>query len=69
MMGNQIEATPLRMEKRQAVEARTGLSTSLLYAEMARGRFPRPYRVGPKAVAWKAAEVDEWINSRVRAAA
>ena len=39
-----------RMLRRPAVEARTGLSRSTLYAMMAEGRFPLPVKLGLRAV-------------------
>lgn len=53
--------------RRPAVEAKTGLSTSSIYAKMARGEFPKPIRLGPKSVAWIEDEVDNWIAARVAA--
>ena len=50
--------------RRPAVEAKTGLSRSALYAMMAEGRFPRPVRISAKAVAWRASEVAAWMASR-----
>jgi len=50
--------------RRREVEARTGLSRSAIYAAMAAGMFPRPVRVGAKAVAWRATDIDGWIRSR-----
>ena len=46
---------------------RVGLSRSMVYARIAIGTFPRPVRVGKKAVRWRASEVAAWIDSRPRA--
>lgn len=53
--------------RRPAVEAKTGLSTSSIYARIKRGDFPAPVRLGPKSVAWIEDEVDAWIDARVAA--
>ena len=53
-----------RLLRRREVQERVCLSTSHIYSQMAIGRFPRPVRIGAKAVAWRAAEIDEWIASR-----
>lgn len=53
--------------RRPAVEARTGLSRSTIYALMADEKFPKPVRISAKAVAWRASEVAAWINARVGA--
>lgn len=50
--------------RRPAVEARTGLSRSTIYAAMARGEFPQPVRLGPRAVGWRESDVAEWLASR-----
>ncbi len=47
----------------RAVEARTGLSRSTLYAQMAEGAFPRPVRLGKRAVGWTESTISEWLES------
>lgn len=47
-----------------AVEARTGLKKSTIYAAIRAGTFPQPVMVGARSVAWRAAEVDAWCESR-----
>ncbi len=49
------------------VEARTGLKRSHLYGLAARGEFPQPLKIGDRASAWVAGEVDDWIMARIRA--
>lgn len=44
-----------------------GLSRSSLYELMETGEFPKPIKLGKRSVAWLAAEVDSWANSRVEA--
>lgn len=50
--------------RRPAVEAATGLSKSGLYRLVSEGRFPAPRRLGLRAVAWRADEIENWIESR-----
>ncbi|WP_440995662.1 helix-turn-helix transcriptional regulator [Arhodomonas sp. SL1] len=50
------------MLRRREVEQITGLSRSSLYALIATGRFPPPYRLSARAVAWRLSEVTEWID-------
>jgi len=40
---------------------RTGLSQSSIYRHIAAGRFPRPIHIGPRAVAWTAGSVLDWL--------
>jgi len=53
--------------RRPKVEARTGYSRSTIYAMMEAGDFPRPVKLGPRAVAWVESEVDAWISARIQA--
>jgi prophage regulatory protein len=46
------------------VKAKTGLSRSTLYAMMAQGRFPKPIKLGERAVGWFEAEIATWIECR-----
>ena len=55
----------LKILRRPAVEATTGLSRSTIYQHMQAGVFPRPVRLGPKAVGWLESEVLAWIEARV----
>ncbi|PLC40305.1 dipicolinate synthase [Ralstonia pickettii] len=43
---------------------RVGLSRSTIYRLISTGEFPSPVRLGPRSVAWRAEEVDEWVNRR-----
>ena len=48
----------------QAVIRVTGLSRSTLYRLIADEKFPRPVRLGPRAVAWRRADVEAWGETR-----
>ena len=54
----------MRLERLPQVITRTSLSRAHLYSLINRGAFPRPNRVGKRAVAWATEDIDEWINSR-----
>lgn len=49
-----------RLLRRQEVQQETGLSRSSIYRLMDEGKFPRPRRMGARAVAWPSAEIDAW---------
>ena len=49
------------------VTAATALSRSAVYALMAESRFPKPIRIGSRAVRWVEQEVLDFIASRPRA--
>jgi len=41
-----------------------GVSRSSLYAWMKTGTFPRPFNLGPRAVGWKASDIEAWVEKR-----
>ena len=55
----------LRILRRPKVSDRTGKSRSTIYAEMAEGKFPRPVRIGPRAVGWVESEIDEYVAALI----
>lgn len=59
--------TSLTLERLPAVKARTGMSRSEIYRRIAIGDFPRPIKLGTRASAWSAAEIDAWIADRIAA--
>ena len=56
-----------RLLRRRQVEEITGLSRSSIYRLMQSREFPRPVRVGPTAVRWRASDITGWIESRPEA--
>lgn len=42
----------------------TGLGRSTIYDFISKGVFPKPVKLGPRAVGWHSAEIAEWIESR-----
>ncbi len=55
----------LRILRRPKVSERTGKSRSTIYAEMAEGKFPRPVRIGPRAVGWVESEIDAYLAALI----
>jgi prophage regulatory protein len=56
----------IRAIREPAVLDRTGFgSKQHLRQQIAAGLFPRPIRIGPKAVAWVEGEVDAWLRARI----
>ena len=53
-----------RLLRRRQVEEITGLSRSSIYRLMQDGGFPRPVKVGPAAVRWRASDITAWLESR-----
>ena len=50
-----------RLMRRREVETGVSLSTTTIYRLMKRGQFPRPIRVGPKAVRWSESAIDDYL--------
>lgn len=48
--------------RRPTIEQMTGLSRSTIYAMMANGGFPRPVKLGSRAVGWREADVLAWLQ-------
>lgn len=55
-----------RILRRAEVEQRTGFKRGHLYQLIKRGQFPKPARLGVRAVGWDSAEVDQWIADRLK---
>lgn len=51
-----------KLLKRPEVEAVTGLSRAAIYAKIKAGAFPPPVRLGTNSVAWRADDIDKWID-------
>lgn len=52
---------PDRLLRIGDVKSQVGLGKSKIYALIAEGRFPRPYKLTPKAARWSEREIAEWI--------
>jgi len=48
------------------VTSKTGLSRSYIYLLMSQGKFPTSISLGPRAVGWIEAEVDQWITNKIQ---
>lgn len=51
-----------------AVESRTGLRKSAIYAGMKAGTFPACLKLGRRASAWPSSAIDAWIAERIASA-
>lgn len=50
--------------RRPDVERQVGLKKSAIYERMAEGTFPKPVRLGRRAVAWRASDIEKWKSER-----
>ena len=47
--------------RRSALEDMLGISRSTIYRLMLDEEFPRPIKLGRRAVGWKSEDIDEWL--------
>lgn len=47
------------------VQRRTGYSRAWLYRLLGENRFPKPVKIGSRAIAFIESEIDTWINERI----
>lgn len=59
-----IPAKPGKLIRLPAVEEKTGLKKSTIYACVIAGTLPAPVRLSARAVAWREDEIDRWILER-----
>jgi predicted DNA-binding transcriptional regulator AlpA len=57
--------TEKRLERLESVRRRTGLCTSEIYKGMREHTFPQNFPLSKQAVAWDAAEIDQWIDAKL----
>ena len=55
-----------RILRRSEIETVIGLSRSSIYNMMAEGTFPKPMRLGRRAVGWLESDVTDWLSNRHR---
>ncbi len=53
-----------KLLRRREVEDITSVSRSSIYRLIQNGEFPRPVRIGPAAVRWRASDITAWLESR-----
>ena len=58
-------ANDVRLSRIRDVLRRYGKKRSTLYAEIQRGEFPPPVKIGVRQSAWREADLSEWEKSLV----
>lgn len=62
------EQSNYRILRRRQLEARLGVGRSTLYDWLkADPTFPKPIKLGKKAVGWLEHEIEAWVNQRMAA--
>lgn len=54
-----------RLLRRKEVEQITGRSRSSIYDGIVAGTFPKPVKIGARAVAWPESVIRNWIAERM----
>lgn len=54
------------IERLPDVLGRIGMRRSWLFAAVATGNFPKPLKLGRRAVGWRSQDIDQWIEDRSR---
>ena len=49
--------------RRKDIENQFGLSRSTIYVMMANGRFPKPVKLGHRAVGWRSDDLQTWFEN------
>ena len=49
--------------RRKQLENQLNLSRSSIYKMIADGTFPKPIRLGRRAVGWRVEDVQEWLDN------
>jgi prophage regulatory protein len=48
-----------------AVLAIVSLSRTTVYEKVSQGEFPKPFKLGDRAVGWLSSDIEAWIAARV----
>lgn len=54
--------------RKRKVEEISGRSYSSIRRDIARGVFPQPVQIGPRAIGWRSEDIQAWLDSRAPAA-
>lgn len=60
-MSGQLRGTGAILRRNQ-VEHEVGLKRSTIYQRMQQGTFPRPIRLGERAVGWRASDIERFLE-------
>ena len=54
--------------RRSQIEDITGLARSTIYDHMKTGKFPKPVKIGDRAVAWLQSDIQAWQDELIKKA-
>ena len=55
----------MKLIRLREVTTKTGRTRSRIYEAIDAGTFPRPVKIGERAIAFVEAEIDGWIQARI----
>ena len=58
-------STKVRLVRLTEVIDTTGRSRSSIYSDIKEGVFPKPIKIGKRAVAWPSEDITKWIADRI----
>ena len=61
---NLTKVMSMKFLRRPQVENLTGLSRSTIYSMVLDGSFPKQIKIGRRAVAWREADIVNWMNNK-----
>jgi len=64
-----MQTTNISLLRKPAVLARTGIPKSSWERGVRQGRYPKPIKIGPRAVAWPSTVIDQLIQDLMAAQA
>ena len=59
---------PRRFLRLPEVKQQVGIGRTAIYQRIKSGEFPAPISLGPRAVGWTSDSIENWIESRIKAA-
>jgi prophage regulatory protein len=48
-----------------AVKTKTGLSRTTIYNRVNNGSFPKPIKIGVRAIGWLENDIDKWVAHQI----
>ncbi len=57
-----------RFIRLKEVKQQISLGRTAIYEKIKTGEFPKPYKLGARAVGFLASEIDDWIETRLQSA-
>ena len=61
-MTNHEKTEPSALLRRAEVQARLNVSRTFIFSNLARGTFPKPLKIGPRAYRWRVEDIDRYVS-------